>query len=285
MKNTPFYVKKYSGELELFSSDKLRKSLERSGADAIIIDSIIETIYQELYDGVTTKEIYKKAFRLLKKANRISASKYSLKRAIFDLGPTGYPFEQLVGALLKEKGYKTQVGVLVAGECVTHEIDVLAEKEGNTFTIECKFHTNAKTVSNIKVPLYINSRFKDVQKKWNANPNKTSFLKQGWIVTNTRFTEDALKYGKSAGLVLISWNYPINNGISKNIDKYGLYPITTLTSLTKRGKTLLIEKDIILTQDILTSRDELEKLHISATKINKILSEAKQLCDTKLTLN
>lgn len=98
MKNTPFYIKKYSGELELFSSDKLRKSLERSGADAIIIDSIIETIYQELYDGVTTKEIYKKAFRLLKKANRISASKYSLKRAIFDLGPTGYPFEQLVGA-------------------------------------------------------------------------------------------------------------------------------------------------------------------------------------------
>ncbi len=278
MKNTPIYITKYSGELELFSSDKLKKSLERSGAEDTVIDLIIETIYQELYEGVTTKEIYKKAFRLLKKSNRISASKYSLKRAIFDLGPTGYPFEQLVGALLKEKGYKTQVGVLVDGECVTHEIDVLAEKDGNVFTVECKFHTNVKTVSNIKVPLYINSRFKDVQKIWNANPNNKSFLKQGWLVTNTRFSEDAINYGKCANLVLLSWNYPRNHGINKYIDKHGLYPITTLTTLTKREKTLLLENKIILTKDLLTAAHKLKKLQFSAVKIEKVVAEARGLC-------
>jgi len=283
MKNKIVYIKKYSGELEEFSFDKLRNSLQKSGADAIVLNQIIEEIRPQLYDGITTKEIYKKAFSLLKKSNRISASRYSLKRAIYDLGPTGYPFERLISAILKQRGYKTQVSVILRGESsITHEIDVLAEKDGNTYTIECKFHANAKTVSSVIIPLYINSRFLDVQKKWNTKPNKTSFLKQGWIVTNTRFTEDAINYGKSVGLNLISWNYPKNNSISKNIDKYGLYPITTLTSLTKKEKKLLLEKDIIVTQDILTATDELKKLHFSVTKIEKVYSEAKELCNTKL---
>lgn len=181
---------------------------------------------------------------------------------------------------MKQKGYKTQVSILLQGECVTHEIDVLAEKEGNTFTIECKFHSNAKTVSSVKIPLYINSRFLDVQKKWNANPKKTTFLKQGWLVTNTRFTEDAINYGKCAGLTLLSWDYPKNNGISKNIDRYGLYPITTLTTLTKREKKLLIEKDIILTQELVFAGHELKQLGFLSTKIEEILSEAQKLCKT-----
>ncbi len=280
MNEPSIFIRKSSGELELFSFQKLKKSLERSGASDDVIHSIIKMLSPQLYDGISSKEIYKKAFRLLKKSNRTCASKYSLKRAIFELGPTGYPFERLVGAILKHKGYKTKVSVILQGECVSHEIDVLAEKEGNTFTIECKFHSNTKTVSNVKIPLYINSRFLDVQKKWNANPNKTTFLKQGWIVTNTRFTEDAINYGKCAGLHLLSWNNPKDHGISENIDHYGLYPITVLTTLTKREKKLLIEKNIILTQDLVLAAHKLKQLRFSDTKIEKIISEAQKLCNT-----
>ncbi len=280
MNNTVLYIKKSSGELEQFSFEKLKKSLQKSDASSEEINSIIKTIKLQLYNEITSKEIYKKAFRLLKKSNRIYASKYSLKRAIFDLGPTGYPFERLVGAILKQKGYKTQVSVQLQGECVTHEIDVLAEKEGNTFTIECKFHSNIKTVSNVKIPLYINSRFLDVQKKWNTNPNKATFLKQGWLVTNTRFTEDAINYGKCVELILLSWNYPKGNGISKNIDAFGLYPITTLTTLTKKEKKLLIESDIILTQELAFASHKLKQLKFSATKIKKVISEAQKLCNS-----
>jgi len=282
MKGPSIYIKKYSGELEQFSFEKLKNSLQRSGASDTIINSITKTLSPQLYDGITTKEIYTKAFRLLKKSSRISASKYSLKRAIYELGPTGYPFERLVGAVLKHKGYKTKVSQLLEGECITHEIDVLAEKDGNAFTIECKFHSNAKTVSNVKIPLYINSRFLDVQKKWNANPDRKTFLKQGWIITNTRFTEDALNYGECVGLGLLSWDYPKDNGISKNIDQYGLYPITTLTTLTKREKKLLIEKDIILTQELVSATQKLKHLHFSVTKIEKVIAEAQKLCNIKL---
>jgi len=279
MSETPIFIKKYSGELEQFSFEKLKKSLQKSGTSSNDINSIIETITPQLYNGITSKEVYKKAFRLLKKSSRIYASKYSLKRAIFDLGPTGYPFERLIGALLKQKGYKTEISVILQGECITHEIDVLAEKDGNVYTVECKFHSNIKTVSNVIIPLYINSRFLDVQKKWNANPNKKTFLKQGWLVTNTRFTKDAINYGKCAGLILLSWNYPKNNGISNNIDQYSLYPITTLTSLTKREKKLLIEHDVILIKELLEASLILKKLGFLDTKIRKALSEAQDLCD------
>jgi len=278
MSGKTILIKKSNGEFEPFLFHKLEKSLQKSGVTNKEIERIIAIIKPSLYDGITSKEIYKNAYRLLKKTNRISASKYSLKRALFDLGPTGYPFEKLIGALLKEKGYQTQVSVILPGECITHEIDVLATKNGNTFAIECKFHSSNSTISNVKVPLYINSRFLDIQQQWNTNKSKNTHLKQGWLITNTRFSEDAVNYGRCIGLTLISWDYPKNNGIKDNISQYGLYPVTALTSLTKKEKEVLIENDIILTKELLSNASDLKKLGFKSSKIEKIVSEAQKLC-------
>ncbi|MDF1516868.1 MAG: restriction endonuclease [Lutibacter sp.] len=271
-------VKKISGDLEPFSIQKLSKSLQNSGASKEEIEKIVEAVQPELYDGISSNLIYKKAFGLLKKHNRVSASKYSLKRAIFELGPTGFPFERLISALLKQKGYKTKIGEILKGECITHEIDVLAEKDGNVFTVECKFHKNPTNISNVKIPLYINSRFLDVQKVWN-NSGKSTHLKQGWLVTNTRFTKDAIDYAKCVDLTLISWNYPPNNSLKNNVDKYGLYPITTLTSLTKKEKTQLMEKDIILVKELSKNPDSLNHLGFSEKQKALVLAEVHKLCN------
>ncbi|MGS0527278.1 hypothetical protein ACU8V7_21050 [Zobellia nedashkovskayae] len=47
------------------------------------------------------------------------------------MGPTGFPFERFIGALLTYSGYETKVGIVMDGICVTHEIDVVAEKKWN----------------------------------------------------------------------------------------------------------------------------------------------------------
>jgi Holliday junction resolvase-like predicted endonuclease len=266
MKQKPIFIKKNSFDVEPFSTQKLEHSLLRSGASEEEIENIISKIQTEIYDGISSNEIYKKVFAYLKKSNRTSASRYSLKRAIFDLGPTGYPFERLVAALLREKGFKTSVSVILNGECVTHEIDVLAEKEGSVYAIECKFHSDANAVSNVKIPLYINSRFLN-----------TTHLKQGWLVTNTRFTIDAINYAKCVGLTLLSWDYPLNNGIKDNIDSFDLYPITTLINLSKDEKTTLISKDIILVKELYENKIVLEKMQITSDRIVKILNEVKEL--------
>lgn len=277
MKQKPIFIKKNSFDVEPFSTQKLEHSLLRSGASEEEIENIISKIQTEIYDGISSIEIYKKVFAYLKKSNRTSASRYSLKRAIFDLGPTGYPFERLVAALLREKGFKTSVSVILNGECVTHEIDVLAEKEGSVYAIECKFHSDSNAVSNVKIPLYINSRFLDIQKQWNTNSKNTTHLKQGWLVTNTRFTIDAINYAKCVGLTLLSWDYPLNNGIKDNIDSFDLYPITTLINLSKDEKTTLISKDIILVKELYENKIVLEKMQITSDRIVKILNEVKEL--------
>lgn len=278
MNQKTIFIKKNSKESEPFSIQKLEQSFQRSGASKDEIETIISKINSAIYDGISSNEIYKKAFAELKKLNKTTASRYSLKRAIFDLGPTGYPFERLVAALLKEKGYKTTVSIILKGECITHEIDVLAEKEGNVYAIECKFHSDIKAVSNVKIPLYINSRFLDIQKQWNTNSNNATFLKQGWLVTNTRFTVDAINYAKCVGLTMLSWDFPLNKGIKENIDTYGLYPVTVLTNLTLKEKHQLIENDIVLVKELYKSSNTLKKIGVSEIKIKRIFEEIRHLC-------
>lgn len=281
MKGKELFVKKSTEEIEPFSIQKLEQSLESCGTSKSEIETIVNKMQPYIYDGISSNEIYKKAFALLKKYNRISASRYSLKRALFDLGPTGYPFERMVGALLKERGFKTKVSVILNGECVTHEIDVLAEKGENVYAIECKFHSDAKATSNVKVPLYINSRFLDIQKQWNTNSNNSTHLKQGWLVTNTRFTKDAVNYGKCVGLTLLSWDYPKNNGLKANIDSLALYPVTTLTTLTKREKHQLIEKNIVLVKELTNATKTMRNIGISEVRIQRVIDEVKKLCQNK----
>ncbi|MDG1040947.1 MAG: restriction endonuclease [Polaribacter sp.] len=275
------YIHKRNNKKELFSFEKLKKSLFAAGANNDLVKVIVSKIQSEVYNGITSDIIYKKAFTFLKKHHRTSASRYSLKRAIFDLGPTGYPFEKLVGALLREKGYKTQVSVILEGICVTHEIDVLAEKEGNIFAIECKFHSDSRKISGVKIPLYINSRFLDVQEKWNSNTKNQTHLTQGWLVTNTRFSEDAINYGKCVDLNLLSWDYPKNNGLKANIDAYALYPITTLTTLSKKEKHLLIEANIVLVKELQAASREMKHIGLSDLRINRVLDETKNMCPLK----
>ncbi|WP_149276615.1 restriction endonuclease [Pareuzebyella sediminis] len=277
MNKDQIIVTKNSEEKEFYSEDKLRYSLRSCGATSNQVDVIINQVNHQIYNGISTNEIYKKAFSILKKFDRAFASRYSLKRALFELGPTGYPFERLIGALLKEKGYDTKVGVILQGHCVTHEIDVLAEKDGSVYAIECKFHSDSKATSNVKVPLYINSRFLDVQKFWNASPKNDTNLKQGWLVTNTRFTKDAIDYGKCIGLTLLSWDYPKGNGMKINIDSYGLYPVTALTTLTKKEKQQLIATDFILIKELYSNLGILQKMHISTNRIQQTKNEIDKL--------
>ena len=278
MNNTDFEITKSSGEKVKFSLDKLRISLKRTGADKETIDQILDNVRDELYQGISTKEIYNRAFALLKKKKSYLASKYKLKKAIYELGPTGFPFERFVSAILKYSGYKTEVGKTLQGKCVKHEIDVIANKNNETTIIECKFHSEQGPNCNVKIPLYINSRYRDVKSHWNANPKNDTKFSKGWLVTNTRFTEDALQYGNCCGLYLLSWDYPKDDGLKDRIDRLGLYPITVSTLLTKREKQFLLSRDVVLCRQLIKDKFYLDHLGVSEIRKEKILNEISQLC-------
>lgn len=271
-------ITKASGKSEPFSSEKLKRSLERAGASEEKIKNIIEQVSANLYEGISTKKIYKIAFNLLKENSRPLAAKYHLKQAIMELGPSGYSFEKYIGLILQAQGYKTSVGDIVQGQCVSHEIDVIAELGHHHFMIECKYHNQPGTFSGVKIPLYIQARFKDVEAQWLKLPGHGTKFHQGWVVTNTRFSSDAIQYGKCAGLKLLGWDYPQKGSLKELIDTLGLYPLTCLTTLTKLEKESLISRKIVLCKELINHEKYLEQTGITPGRIKSVLSEVIHLC-------
>lgn len=274
-------VEKASGDLVPFDIEKLRDSLFRSGANDVIVEEIIDQINSELFEGMTTKEIYNRAFGLLKRTSKASAAKYKLKKALHELGPSGYPFEDFVAEILKFQGYKVRVGEIIRGHCVQHEVDVIAEKEGEYLIVECKFHQHQDRFCDVKVPLYIHSRYNDIVRALSANGNLKGKSPEGWIVTNTRFTSDAIQYGTCSNLKLIGWDFPKRGNLKERIDISGLHPITCLTTLTKREKDVLLERELVLCREMINAEDILKELRISEQRISNIINEAIDVCSPK----
>ncbi|QBN18767.1 restriction endonuclease [Flavobacterium nackdongense] len=272
-------VVKYSGDIVDFNPVKLKQSLLKSGASPLVVQTILQTIQKEIYEGISTKQIYKMAFGLLKKASNSHAARYNLKEAIRLLGPAGFFFEKYVARLFASEQYETKTNLILQGKCVSHEIDVLIKKDHFISMVECKFHMGKEANSDVKVPMYILSRFNDLKDRQHIIFSGKESISGCWIVTNNRFTADAIAFAKCSGLNLLSWNYPENNNIStKNADNF-LYPITCLTTLSLAEKDRLLVLDVILVKEIMHNSECLEKIGLSTNRIKNVLKEASELCE------
>lgn len=269
-------VIKGNGEKVLFDSNKLKQALRFSGAGNQDQERIVKEVKSRLYDGISTRQIYKMAFGLLKQESHKIAGRYSLKNAIMEMGPTGYPFEVFVGKIFESMGYQVETGVMIQGSCIQHEVDVVARKPGEMVMIECKFHSDNRTKSSVQVPLYIQSRFLDVRAVWEKEYG-ADIRYSGGVVTNTRFSEDAEKYGQCAGLMLVSWDYPMDKGLKYWIDKTGLHPVTSLISLSKKNKQQLLEQEIVLCSQLTENQNILFELGLKPGQIKRIIREAENL--------
>lgn len=271
-------IRKASGEKEPFSNRKFEESLKRAGADSETIAGISNEIENWLQEGVSTRKIYKKAFGLLRKERHGLAARYKLKKAIMELGPTGYPFEHFVGQLLRHYGYETHVGQILEGQCVQHEVDVVATANNKQIFVECKFYNSQGKYGSVRVPLYIRSRVDDIIKKRQTLPEFKDMTFKGWVVTNTRFTSDALDYGKCSGLHMVSWDYPRGHSLKDMIENEGFFPVTALTSLNKSQIQVLLDNGTVLCRQICTEPRLLDKVELKPAKKQKVLDEINELC-------
>jgi hypothetical protein len=275
--STPVQVTKYSGETVPFQREKLIQSLVNAGSGQELAQQITEDVETRLFDGINTRTIYRMAFKRLKKSRRTSASKYKIKKAIMELGPSGFPFEQFISHIFNCDGYETEVGVILEGNCVSHEVDVVARKQDLCHIAECKYHNTQKKVCDVKVPLYIDSRFRDIMQKVKAKKgNGTKY--QGWIFTNTRFTSDAIKYATCAGIQLVSWDYPKGKSLRDRITNSGLMPITALTTLSRREKSQILNRGIVLCRELCEQKNVLAEVGVARTRLNKVLEDLEELC-------
>lgn len=277
----PIFVKKSDGTLEPLDYNKIKRALKRAGASRTLADEVMEMVQGEVHNNITTREIYEIAFSKMKDYGPGAAARFGLKNALIKLGPDGYPFETFVGALLKGRGYETKLRQIVQGKCVSHEIDVIANRgaiEGHPRTkciIECKFHNLPHLRCHIQSALYSWARFLDIR-------DRDGSIDSAWLATNTKFTGDVIQYGDCVGLKLLGWSFPQDESIQVRIEENKLYPTTVISNLDRRTFSILHENGIILVKELLLVRDEeLERMGIRGRQAFMIKEKAREIMSNK----
>jgi hypothetical protein len=267
-------ITKSDGTKQLFEEEKLVSSLKRVGASPEAIDDVVDEIGKEIRDGMTTSEIYRRAFDLLRKHSTKVAAKYSVRRAMIELGPDGFPFERFVARLFKMWGYDSVTDQIVLGKCVDHEVDVIAWKDDTLAMVEAKYHNEFGLKSDLKVSLYVKARYDDIQENEYDYGGKKRKLNERWLITNTKFTDKAVQYSECNNIKLLGWNYPEKGNLHELISENSLHPIACLTSLTRDQKRELAGLNIMVCLDLVGNPQALSQIGVKPEEHEKILTEA-----------
>ncbi len=273
------YVIKANGKEEEFSKEKISSSLLKAGANPELAASTTNDIEKKLTNCTNTDEIYHSTLDNLRKVETKVALKYTLKRAIMDLGPAGFVFERYVSKILNQYGYNTEVDKIIGGFCVDHEIDIIAEKINERFMVECKYHNMVGIHCDVKITLYINSRFLDIEKACSSKINNEKIFNKAWLFTNTKCTDDAIKYANCVNLKITAWNYPMDENLQYFIEDKKLYPVTILSTISEPQKTILFNAGILMVNELsgYQINDLANLLSIDKDTSNRILNEANML--------
>jgi hypothetical protein len=265
---------KADGSHETFDPVRLVASLKRAGAGAYAAERITQTITDLVTPGMSSREIHSRAFALLRKESRPVAARYALRRALLELGPTGHPFEDFISHLYRVEGWQVETRKIMRGKCVSHEVDFYASHiEQNMYlAAELKYHNDANYKTDLKVALYVKSRFDDI---FSCDPRvQTCPINRGILVTNTKFTSEAIAYAECSGVELLGWGYPVETSLFLRMSRAKVYPLTALTRLSRAEKNLLISNGSIAVDELVQDRRRLDILHLSPERIGDIIAEA-----------
>lgn len=273
-------IVKADGTVEVFDGIKLESSLRKAGASDPTAERIRHTIESSMGPLAQSSDVYKRAFQMLRHDARPVAARYSLRRALFDLGPTGHPFEDFVAELFKKEGWTVEGRQIIPGKCVPHEVDVYATRGNEHLAAELKYHNSPGYKTDVKVALYVKARFDDIF-QCDEEVAKTCPVDVGFLITNTKFTKQAIDFAMCSGMGLLGWSYPREGNLYDRIVANGLYPVTALTTLKKAEKRLLIDKGIVTCHQVREHRDVLRAVGLSPERIGTVVAEANTLCSHK----
>lgn len=243
-------ITKANGDRELFSKTKLCASLERSGAPLALAEAVCQKVSATIGPDVTTTDIFRAALSYLIDEDLTLAAVYSLRRGVSSLGPAGFLFEHYLEVVLRAYGYTTKRNQIIQGTCITHEIDLTAQKDTTHFIIEAKYHNEYGIRTHVPTVMYAYARLLDIAEREVKNETQ-SYSHKMWVITNTKFTDTATKYAVCRDVKLTGWDYPKGESLEDIIINKKLFPITVLPALTEAARDTFAKVNIILVQDLL----------------------------------
>jgi len=158
-------------------------------------------------------------------------------------------FEKFVQLLLAHNGFEVSPNQILRGKCVGHEVDAVARKDGVTYFVEAKHHVNYHTPTGLDESRIARAVLEDVTEGFGLGKNDLK-IDRAMIVTNTRYSEHAQRYGKCRNILQIGWSSPAKFDLQNMIEEKKLYPLSCLRGLNSETKMKLVNSGIVLMKQL-----------------------------------
>ena len=269
------YVTKADGTRQLFDREKVVKTCLRMGASRKIADEVSGKVENTLYDGIPTSKILQMTFRLLRKYTPTIRHLLDLRKGL-SLMDSKPEFENFVQILLAHNGFEVTPNRLVTGRCVEHEVDTIARKDGVTYFVEAKHHINYHTLTGLDESRIARAVLEDITEGFELGKSNLK-IDRAMIVTNTRYSEHARRYGKCRNILQIGWDIPANLSLQNMIEEKNLYPLSCLKGLKNETKTKLVNSGIVLMKQLFEEKPSTlaRKTGVQKETLKQIIEKAK----------
>jgi len=269
------HVTKADGTMQLFDREKVFITCLRMGASRKTADEIAEKVERRLYDGIPTSKILQMTLRLLRKYKPAVRHLLDLRKGL-SLMDSKPEFENFVQILLAHNGFEVTPNRLITGRCVEHEVDAIAKKDGLTYFVEAKHHINYHTPTGLDESRIARAILEDVTEGFELGKSSLR-IDRAMIVTNTRYSEHARRYGRCRNILQIGWSSPTNLCLQNMIEEKNLYPLSCLRDLKNETKTKLVNSGIVLMKQLFeeTLQTLARKTGIQKETLKQIIEKAK----------
>jgi hypothetical protein len=269
------YVTKADGTRQLFDREKVIRTCLRMGTSRKIADDVAEKVESRLYDGISTSKILQMTFRLLRKYKPAIRHLLDLRKGL-SLMDSKPEFETFVQILLAHSGFEVTPNRLVMGRCVKHEVDAIARKDGVTYFVEAKHHVNYHTLTGLDESRIARAVLEDVTEGFELGKSNLK-IDRAMIVTNTRYSEHASRYGKCRNILQIGWSSPTDLCLQNMIEVKNLYPLSCLRDLKRETKTKLVNSGIVLLKQLFEEKPSTlaRRTGVQKETLKQIIEKAK----------
>jgi hypothetical protein len=242
-------VKKADGSLQLFDREKVARTCLRMGANKHAADEIAEKVERRLYDGISSAKILQIIFQFMRRHKPTVGNIFDLRKGLSLMTPKP-EFEVFVQALLARSGFEVSPNRLLNGKCVEHEVDAIARKDGFTFFVEAKHHSRYHTPTGLDESRIARAVLEDVVEGFALGKSDLK-IDRAMIVTNTRYSSQALQYGACRNILQIGWSSPKNQGLQRLISGRNLFPLSCLRGLSMDFRLKLALSGIVLFEQLI----------------------------------
>jgi len=245
------HIRKADGTSQLFNREKVVATCLRMGATKETAEAVAKSVESRIYNGVESREILRMIFQTLGRYKPAVRHHIDLRRAL-GLLRSKPDFEVFVQVLLSEHGYEVTPNRILRGRCVEHEVDAIARKDGQTYIVEVKQHSDYHTPTGLDVARIARAVLEDLVEGYEAGLNQLK-VDRAMIVCNTRFSEHAKQYARCRNILHIGWSSPPERDLQTMIKERNVYPVTYLRGLK------ILTRDRLASVGIVTLRQLVHK--------------------------